>query len=86
MTTSFTEFSLKVKVKVKLLSPVPLFVTPGTVAYQAPLSMEFSRQEYWSGLDSKLTAHFHMKTCIYVIYVLYESYFMSKYRVYANWD
>ena len=50
MTTSFTEFPLKVKMKVKLLSPVPLFVTPGTVAYQAPLSMEFSRQEYWSGL------------------------------------
>ena len=50
MTTSFTEFSLKVKVKVKLLSPVPLFVTPGTVAYQAPLSMEFSRQQFWSEL------------------------------------
>ena len=29
---------------------VPLFVTPWTVAYQAPLSMGFSRQEYWSGL------------------------------------
>ena len=26
------------------------FVTPWTVAYQAPLSMQFSRQEYWSGL------------------------------------
>ena len=36
--------------KVKLLSHVQLFVTPWTVAYQAPLSMEFSRQEYWSGL------------------------------------
>ena len=36
--------------KVKLLSPVWLFATPWTVAYQAPLSMEFSRQEYWSGL------------------------------------
>ena len=32
------------------LSLVQLFVTPWTVAYQAPLSMEFSRQEYWSGL------------------------------------
>ena len=38
------------KVKVKLLSRVRLFVTPWTVAYEAPLSMEFSRQEYWSGL------------------------------------
>ena len=28
----------------------PTFVTPWTVACQAPLSMEFSRQEYWSGL------------------------------------
>ena len=38
------------KVKVKLLSHVPLFATPWTVAHQAPLSMGFSRQEYWSGL------------------------------------
>ena len=36
--------------KVKLLSYVRLFATPWTVAYQAPPSMEFSRQEYWSGL------------------------------------
>ena len=34
----------------KLLSRVQLFVTPWTVAYQAPPSMGFSRQEYWSGL------------------------------------
>ena len=39
-----------VKGKVKLLSRVQLFVTPWTVAYQAPPSMGFSRQEYWSGL------------------------------------
>ena len=40
------------KVKVKLLSHVRLFVTPSpwTVAHQAPPSMGFSRQEYWSGL------------------------------------
>ena len=37
-------------VPVKLLSRVQLFVTPWTAAYQAPPSMEFSRQEYWSGL------------------------------------
>ena len=35
---------------VKLLSHVQLFVIPWTVVYQAPLSMAFSRQEYWSGL------------------------------------
>ena len=31
-------------------SDVPNSATPGTIAWQAPLSMEFSRQEYWSGL------------------------------------
>ena len=36
--------------KVKSLSFVPFFATPWTVAYQAPTSMGFSRQEYWSGL------------------------------------
>ena len=40
----------KWKVKVKSLSHVRLFVTPWTAAHQAPLPMEFSRQEYWSGL------------------------------------
>ena len=40
----------KWKVKVKLLSHVQLLATPWTVAYQAPLSMGFSRQEYWSGV------------------------------------
>ena len=40
----------KWKVKVKSLSCVWLFATPWTAAYQAPLSMGFSRQEYWSGL------------------------------------
>ena len=40
----------KWKVKVKSVSRVWLFVTPWTTAYQAPLSMGFSRQEYWSGL------------------------------------
>ena len=38
------------KVKVKSFSRVLLFATPWTVAYQASPSMEFSRQEYWSGL------------------------------------
>ena len=33
-----------------VLSHVRLFATPWTIAHQVPLSMEFSRQEYWSGL------------------------------------
>ena len=36
--------------KVKLLSRVRLLATPWTAAYQAPPSMGFSRQEYWSEL------------------------------------
>ena len=44
-----TFFAFK-KVKVKLLNRVRFFATPRTVAYQDPLSMGFSRQEYWSGL------------------------------------
>ena len=35
---------------VYVLSHVQLSAAPWTVAHQAPLSMEFSRQEYWSGL------------------------------------
>ena len=38
------------KVKVKSLSRVRLFATPWTVAHQAPPSIGFSRQQYWSGL------------------------------------
>ena len=41
---------MKMKVKVKSLRRVRLFTTPWTAAHQAPPSMGFSRQEYWSGL------------------------------------
>ena len=40
----------KWKVKVKLLSRIWLLATPWTAAYQAPPSLGFSRQEYWSGV------------------------------------
>ena len=44
-------FPLRIRmVMVKSLSRVRLFATPWTVAYEAPPSMGFSRQEYWSGL------------------------------------
>ena len=36
------------------LSHVRLFVTPGTVTHQAPLSMGFSGKQYWSGLPFPL--------------------------------
>ena len=39
------------------LSSVQLFATPWTVAHQAPLSMEFSRQEYWAGFPFPSSGH-----------------------------
>ena len=42
----------KWKVKVKSLSQVRLLATPRTAAHQAPPSMGFSRQEYWSGFPA----------------------------------
>ena len=47
---SVHQFSLLLLLSLKSLSRVRLFATPWTVAYQAPLSMGFSRQYYWSGL------------------------------------
>ena len=41
----------KWKVKAMLLSRIQLFTTPWTAAYKAPLSMGFSRQEYWNGVS-----------------------------------
>ena len=56
----------KWKVKGKSLSRVRLLATPWTAAYQAPPSMEFSRQEYWSGVPLpspklKLVPHYYPK-------------------------
>ena len=53
----------KWKVKVKSLSPIQLLATPWTAAYQAPLSMGFSRQEYWSGVP--LPSPIYVHTCIH---------------------
>ena len=44
-------------IKVKLFSPVWLFVIRWTVAHQAPLSMGFSKKEYWSGLPFPSPMH-----------------------------
>ena len=48
----------KWKVKVKSFSRVQLLVTPWTAAHQAPPSMGFSRQEYWSGVPSPSLMYF----------------------------
>ena len=56
----------KWQVKVKSLSRVQLFVTPWTVAHQAPLPTGFSRQEYWSGVPLPSLTGFlpSFKSCI----------------------
>ena len=43
-------FSAALKLKMLVIQSYPTFLTPWTVPHQAPLSMGFSRQEYWSGL------------------------------------
>ena len=61
----------KWKVKVKSLSRVRPSATPWTAAYQAPLSMGFSRQEYWSGVPSPSPKQYiYMCVCMYIyIYI-----------------
>jgi len=56
----------KWKVKVKLLSRVWLLATPWTAAHQAPLSMGFSRQEYWSGVPVPSPIMMHTCHCTLV--------------------
>ena len=75
---------MKVKVKVKLLSLVLLFAPPGTVAYQAPPSMGFSRQEYWSGVPlpslgfllmlqlNSIAPHLECSSCLLLSQILKE--------------
>ena len=44
------EFIYDMKKEALITQSCPILCNPWTVAHQAPLSMEFSRQEYWSGL------------------------------------
>ena len=56
-----------------MLSRVPLFVTPWTVAHQALLSRGFSRQEYWSGLHFLLQGTFLIKGWNLILFHLLHS-------------
>ena len=58
--------SWKWKVKVKTLSRVWLFATPWTAAYQAPLSMGFPREEYWSGVPLPSPSNWCMMSQLYI--------------------
>ena len=72
----------KWNVKVKSLSCIRLFAPPQTVAYQAPPSMGFSRQEYWSGVQLPspfLSSHSHF-CYIHVLYALLFAYMFP-----VNW-
>ena len=57
-------YAWKWKVKVKSFSPVRLLATPWTAAYQAPPSIGFSSQEYWSGLPLPSPKNFHWPSII----------------------
>ena len=59
----------KWKVKVKSLSRVRLFTTPWTAAYQAPLPMGFSNQEYWSGVPLTLSDQYNRLCFLCLSYV-----------------
>ena len=70
-------FSSAWKWKVKSLSHVWLLATPWTAAYQAPPSMGFSRQEYWSGVP--LPSPFHVLAIVNNATVnIYSSFFPSE--------
>ena len=78
----------KWKVKVKLLSHVWLLVTPWTAAYQAPLPMGFSKQEYWMGCHCLLRVPYipwYISIIhIHDIYPLYTKIFHNIYYMYNN--
>ena len=62
----------KWKVKVKSLSRVQLVATPWTAAYQAPPSMGFSRQQYWSGVPlPSPTTLFTRPNCLTALILIY---------------
>ena len=61
----------KSKVKVKSLSRVRLLATPWTAAHQAPPSMGFSRQEYWSGVPSPSLGSLKFLNCHLDVFTLY---------------
>ena len=77
--------------KVKSESHVQLFTTPWTAAYQAPPSMGFSRQEYWSGVPLPsltvisnthlylIISHLHSRN-IYWMLSVFQGLFLDSYR------
>ena len=75
-------------VKVKSLSHVRLFVTPWTIAYQAPLSMGFSRQKYWSGVPlpslGDLAGYIIISLCLETVHLIFK--IGSSFTLLILWD
>ena len=69
-------FCFKLILFSKSFTCVQLFVTPWTIAHQAPLSMAFSRQEYWHGLPFS-SPDISVRTVIYVYYSNFVCYCVS---------
>ena len=69
----------KWKVKVKSLSRVRLLATPWTAAFQAPPSMGFSRQEYWSGVPLRMTSR-KIKICKFTLGFILLSFILAYIR------
>ena len=73
--------------KVKSCSRVQLFMTPWTAAYQAPVSMGFSRQEYWSGLplpSPPFIATLIFTFCLLLALAQFALHFSSSFKVYGG--
>ena len=68
----------------KLLSRVWLLATPWTAAYQAPLSMGFSRQEYWSGVPLPSPQIYTTEYNICCELVIYDIYYVEVCSLYAH--
>ena len=65
------------RMKVKSLGRIQLLATPWTAAYQAPPSMGFSRQEYWSGVSLPSPARaFFLFSCLFhfIKFQMYKNY------------
>ena len=68
----------KWEVKVKSLSHVWLLATPRTAAYQAPPSMGFSRQEYWSGVPLPYPVYELQFICIPQTWLVLSTHYIFK--------
>ena len=71
----------KWKVKVKSLSRVQLLATSWTAAYQAPPSMGFSRQEYWSGVQPLMETFWIYQSISHLLFPNLQSY-----SFFPNWS